>query len=95
MVVFILILLLLAAIVGVLGTVLKIAFALVLAVILAVVVLGAFFWWAVKRQMKQVVGQTGPGGRTGVRRRANVHDAEGRIRDEPGESDQPPSLPGS
>ena len=96
MVVFVLILLLLAAIAGVLGTVLKIAFALILAVILAIVILGALFWWAVKKQMRKVVDQTGPGGTTKVWYRTNVYDTGGRVRgQQEGPDDPPPSLPAS
>lgn len=92
MVVFILILLLLAAIAGVLGTVLKIAFALILATILAVVVVASLFWWAVKRQMRKVVDGTAPG--TGrVWYGGRVYDTRGDVR--PERDDPPTSLPGS
>jgi NADH:ubiquinone oxidoreductase subunit 6 (subunit J) len=53
MFVFILILLLLAAIFGVLGAVLKVAAIIVFSVVLAVAVLVAFAWWAIKRQARE------------------------------------------
>jgi len=93
MVVFILILLLLAAIAGVLGTVLKIAFALILATILAVVVVASLFWWAVKRQMRKVVDGTAPGGTGRVWYGGRVYDTRGEVR--PERDDPPPPLPGS
>lgn len=93
MAVFILILLLLAAIAGVLGTVLKIAFALILATILAVVVIGALFWWAVKRQMKKVVEGTGSSGTTRTWYGGKTYDTQGKVR--PDQDEPPRELPGS
>jgi flagellar basal body-associated protein FliL len=53
MFVFILILLLFAAVFGVLGTVLKVTAILVLSVILAVAVLAGLAWWGLKRKARQ------------------------------------------
>jgi hypothetical protein len=66
MFVFILILLLLAAIFGVLGAVLKAAAFLVLTVLLTVTVLGALAYWGVKRKARQFQRQmnSGSGGST-------------------------------
>jgi small-conductance mechanosensitive channel len=50
--VFVLILLLLAAIFGVLGAVLKVAAVIIFSVTLSVVVLAALAWWAIKRQAR-------------------------------------------
>ena len=52
MFVFILILLLLAAVFGVLGAVLKVAAVLILSAFLAVAVLAAVAWWALKRKAR-------------------------------------------
>ena len=54
MFVFILILLLLAAIFGVLGAVLKVAAVLILSAFLAVAVLAGVAWWALKRKARQI-----------------------------------------
>ena len=54
MMVFILILLLLAAIFGVLGAVLKVAAVLILSAFLAVAVLAGLAWWALKRKARQI-----------------------------------------
>lgn len=77
MTVFILILLLIAAIFGVLGTVLKVTAILVLSGILAVVIIGWLIWWAVRRQTRRYIQQVQDQqpGKTG-----QAYDAEGRVR---------------
>ncbi len=57
MLVFILILLLLAAIFGVLGAVLKVTAIVVLAVLLTITLLAAFGWWALKRSARKFSAQ--------------------------------------
>ncbi len=57
MLVFILILLLLAAIFGVLGAVLKVTAIVVLAVLLTITLLAAFGWWALKRSARTFSAQ--------------------------------------
>ena len=57
MFVFILILLLLAAIFGVLGAVLKVTAIVVLAILLTVTLLVAFGWWALKRSARSLSAQ--------------------------------------
>ena len=54
MFVFILILLLLAAIFGVLGTVLKVTAVLIISAFLAVAVVVGVAWWALKRKARQI-----------------------------------------
>ena len=54
MFVFILILLLLAAIFGVLGTVLKVTAVLILSAFLAVALVVAIAWWALKRKAREI-----------------------------------------
>jgi hypothetical protein len=84
---FILVLLLLAAIFGVLGTVLKVTAVIILSIILAVLILGWLAWWGLKRQVRlqtkryvdgtradgppPVAGEPGASGQ--------VYDAEGHI----------------
>lgn len=54
MFVFVVILLLLAAVFGVLGAVLKAVAFLVITTVLAVTVLGVFAWWAFKRKAREI-----------------------------------------
>jgi membrane protein implicated in regulation of membrane protease activity len=55
--VFILILLLIAALFGVLGAVLKVALILILAAVLTVAVLGIMAWWLVKRSARKITAE--------------------------------------
>ena len=72
MLVFVLILLLIAATLGVLGAVLKFTAVLVLSLTLATVISIAFVWWLVKRQTRRYIGST-------QRQTRQVYDAEGRV----------------
>lgn len=81
---FILILLLLAAIFGVLGTVLKVTAVLFLSLILTITLLVALGWWAIKRQMREyATGQRGAPGQAAPRPpggSGDVVDTQGRIK---------------
>jgi len=72
MFVFVLILLLIAAVLGVLGAVLKFTAVLVLSLTLATVISIAIVWWAVKRQTRRYIESTKPETR-------QVYDTEGRV----------------
>ncbi|HYU56974.1 MAG TPA: hypothetical protein VEO00_02845 [Actinomycetota bacterium] len=78
----VLILLLIAAIFGVLGTVLKVALIIVLSVTLAVVLLGAMVWWGVRRRLDRFLRQQRSSG-----------DGPGRPIDVPGRREADPGLP--
>jgi membrane protein implicated in regulation of membrane protease activity len=78
MLVFILILLLIAAIFGVLGAVLKWTLILVLVSLLTVVVLGAIAAWMIRRSMRKI--QREGGGQVTVRRVIRPVDATDRDR---------------
>lgn len=77
--VFLLIVLLIAATFGILGAVLKAALVLILGLVLAVVTLGAIAWWMLKRQARRFF--EGPS-----RSRSGAYDAEGHVKG-------PPELP--
>jgi membrane protein implicated in regulation of membrane protease activity len=57
MLVFILILLLIAALFGVLGAVLKVTLILILAAVLTVVLLGLMAWWLVRRSARKITAE--------------------------------------
>ncbi len=80
MVVFILILLLLAAILGVLGAVLKAAAFLVITLLLTITVLGALAYWAIKRKARE------------FQREIDRRSTSGSARFQPNEAD-PTQLP--
>jgi len=72
MLVFVLILLLVAAVLGILGAVLKFTAVLVLSLTLATVISVAAVWWFVKRQTRRYIDSFKPSTR-------RVYDAEGRV----------------
>jgi len=93
MAVFILIVLLIAAIFGVLTAVLKLAAVIILGTILAVVFFGALIWWAIRRQTRRFMKdfQASGEGRgesqyTAGRHNAGTVDVEGHVK-------PPPELP--
>lgn len=72
MLVFVLILLLIAAVLGILGAVLKVTAILVLSLTLATVLSIAAIWWFAKRQTRRYFASIKPKAR-------QVYDAEGRV----------------
>jgi len=72
MLVFVLILLLIAAVLGILGSVLKFTAVLVLSLTLATVIAVAALWWLAKRQTRRYIDSAKPKTR-------RVYDAEGRV----------------
>ena len=76
MLVFVLVLLLIAAVLGILGWVIKVTAVLVLSAILAVVFLGTLLWWMVKKEARQYLDAAS--GNPGKPRQ--VYEAEGKIR---------------
>jgi membrane protein implicated in regulation of membrane protease activity len=72
MLVFVLVLLLIAAALGVLGAVLKFTIVVVLSLALAIVISVAAIWWFAKRQTRRYVDST----RSKTRQ---VYEAEGRV----------------
>ena len=72
MLVFVLILLLIAAVLGILGAVLKFTAVLVLSLTLAMVISVALVWWFAKRQTRRYIASVKPPTR-------QVYDAEGRV----------------
>ena len=91
----VLIVLLLAAMAGVLGAVLKVAFVLVLAFVLAVVVIGAIgYYWLrgkVRAFSREVSGPTAPRPATG---HPEAYPAKGYRRPASGQDPSPPAQPG-
>ncbi len=73
MLVFVLILLLMAAVLGVLGAVLKVTAVLILSLFLATAISIAAVWWFVKRQTRRYIDSVKPKPR-------QVYDAEGRVK---------------
>ena len=76
MFVFVLILLLIAAALGILGWVIKVTAVLVLSAILAVVFIGALLWWMVKKETRRFMD----GGANNPGKSRQVYDTEGKIR---------------
>ena len=73
MLVFVLILLLIAAVLGILGAVLKFTAVLILSLTLATIICVALVWWAVKRQTRRYIDSIKPKAR-------QVYDAEGHVK---------------
>jgi ABC-type transport system involved in cytochrome bd biosynthesis fused ATPase/permease subunit len=72
--VFILVLLLVAAILGILGWVIKVAAVIVLSTILALVIFVWLIWWMVKRETRKYLDAGEQ------QRQRRVYDAEGHVR---------------
>lgn len=79
MLVFVLILLLMAAVLGVLGAVLKVTAVLILSLFLATAISIAAVWWFVRQQTRRYIDSVKPKTR-------QVYDTEGRVKR--------PDLPG-
>lgn len=73
MLVFVLILLLMAAVLGILGAVLKVTAVLILSLFLATAISIAAVWWFVRRQTRRYIDSVKPKTR-------QVYDTEGRVK---------------
>ena len=82
----VLLLLLIAAVFGVLGTVLKVALIIVLSVTLAMVVLAALVWWGVRRRFDRFVREHGSAQRDRPSRPLDVRGRREPHRDLPPEA---------
>ena len=90
----VLILLLLAAMAGVLGAVLKVAFVLVLAFVLAVVVIGALSYYWLRNRVRAFSREIAPQGRPPAPGRPDAYPARGYRRPATGNDPSPPAQPG-